>query len=86
MRAFLESIAPMMHVSNISKPIFIVQGQNDPRVPISEGNQIVKTLEQNNTPVWYLVAKDEGHGFAKKKNQDFQFYATVLFIREHLLK
>jgi dipeptidyl aminopeptidase/acylaminoacyl peptidase len=86
MRAFLQSIAPMKHVTNITKPIFIVQGQNDPRVPISESNQIVKTLEENNTPVWYLVAKDEGHGFAKKKNQDFQFYATVLFIREHLLK
>ena len=46
---------------------------------------MVETLRKNGTPVWYLMAKDEGHGFAKKKNQDFQFYATMLFLREHLL-
>ena len=85
MRAFLESIAPMNHVKAITKPMMVVAGVNDPRVPKSESDQIVKVLEENKTPVWYLAAKDEGHGFAKKKNADFQFYTTVLFMQKYLL-
>jgi len=46
----------------------------------------VATVRKNGTPVWYLMAKDEGHGFNKKSNQEFQFYATVLFIQRYLLK
>lgn len=85
MRAFLESIAPMNHVKEITKPMMVVAGANDPRVPKSEADQMVKALEANGTPVWYLAAKDEGHGFAKKKNADFQFYTTVLFMQKYLL-
>jgi dipeptidyl aminopeptidase/acylaminoacyl peptidase len=85
MREYLESIAPMNKVKNITKPMFVVQGANDPRVPISEADQMVKALKANGTPVWYLVGKNEGHGFGKKKNADFQFYSTILFIRTHLL-
>ncbi len=86
MREFMERIAPLNHAKSITKPIFIVQGGNDPRVPLNEAEQMVRTMRANNTPVWYLMAKDEGHGFSKKRNQDFQFYATVMFMREHLLK
>ena len=86
MREFMTRIAPLNHASKITKPIFIVQGGNDPRVPLNEAEQMVATVRKNNTPVWYLMAKDEGHGFNKKKNQDFQFYATILFVREYLLK
>src|SRR5919197_5145758 len=86
MRAFMERTAPLNHAQNITRPIFIVQGKNDPRVPLSEAEQMASTVRTNGTPVWYLLAKDEGHGFSKKKNQDFQFYATVMFIREYLLK
>jgi dipeptidyl aminopeptidase/acylaminoacyl peptidase len=86
MREFMTRIAPLNNASKITKPMFIVQGGNDPRVPLNEAEQMVKTVRANNTPVWYLMAKDEGHGFAKKKNQDFQFYATIMFLREHLLK
>lgn len=85
MREFFEKIAPLNKADQIKKPMFVVQGKNDPRVPISEADQIVATLKKTNTPVWYLVGKDEGHGFAKKKNQDFQFYATVMFIEKYLL-
>ncbi len=85
MRAYLESIAPMNHVQEIRKPMMVVAGVNDPRVPKSESDQIVKVLEENKTPVWYLAAKDEGHGFQKKKNADFQFYTTVLFMQTFLL-
>ena len=86
MREFMLRTAPLNNARNITKPIFIVAGGNDPRVPLNEAEQMVKTVRQNNKQVWYLMAKDEGHGFAKKKNQDFQFYATVMFIKEYLLK
>jgi dipeptidyl aminopeptidase/acylaminoacyl peptidase len=74
------------NAQKITKPLFVVQGANDPRVPKTEAEQIVATLKKQATPVWFLMANDEGHGFAKKKNADFQFYSTVQFIREHLLK
>jgi dipeptidyl aminopeptidase/acylaminoacyl peptidase len=85
MRAFLERIAPLNHAEKITKPMFVIQGANDPRVPLSEAEQMVETLKRNGTPVWYLMAKDEGHGFAKKRNADFQFHATLLFVKEWLL-
>jgi dipeptidyl aminopeptidase/acylaminoacyl peptidase len=86
MAEFMEKTAPLNNAQKITKPLFVVQGANDPRVPKSEADQIVATLKKQKTPVWYLLAKDEGHGFAKKKNADFQFYSTVQFIREYLLK
>jgi dipeptidyl aminopeptidase/acylaminoacyl peptidase len=86
MREFLEKIAPMNHVDLIRKPMLVVAGKNDPRVPVSESEQIVAALKQHGTPVWYLMAKDEGHGFRKKPNQDFQFYATVVFLKQFLLE
>jgi dipeptidyl aminopeptidase/acylaminoacyl peptidase len=85
MREFLNRIAPLNNASKITKPLFVVQGGNDPRVPLSESMQIVQTVRTNGTPVWYLMAKDEGHGFGKKKNRDFLLYSTVLFIKEYLL-
>ena len=86
MREFLEGIAPANKAKNITKPIFIIAGKNDPRVPVTESEQMVSVVRQNGTPVWWLMAKDEGHGFGKKKNQDYQFYATVMFVKEYLLK
>jgi dipeptidyl aminopeptidase/acylaminoacyl peptidase len=86
MRAFLESISPLNNVDKITKPILVVAGLNDPRVPHTEAEQIVATLKKQGTPVWFLMAKDEGHGFAKKPNADYQFYATVEFARQTLLK
>jgi len=86
MREFLERIAPMNNIEKIKKPMFVIAGKNDPRVPVSESQQIADALKQQGTPVWLLIAKDEGHGYRKKPNQDFQFYATVEFLREYLLK
>ena len=86
MRAFMESIAPAALAKNITKPLFVIQGKNDHRVPASESVQMVATVRKSGATVWYLEAADEGHGFRKKKNRDFQFYATVEFIREFLLK
>jgi dipeptidyl aminopeptidase/acylaminoacyl peptidase len=86
MREFLEKIAPMNNIEKIRKPMFVIAGKNDPRVPVSESEQIVGALKKQATPVWYLMAKDEGHGFKKKQNVDFQFYAEILFLEGYLLK
>jgi len=86
MREFLERIAPMNNIEKIKKPMFVIAGKNDPRVPASESQQIADALKKQGTPVWLLIAKDEGHGYRKKANQDFQFYATVEFLREYLLQ
>src|SRR5438876_3112447 len=86
MRYFLERIAPFNNKKNITKPIFVIAGKHNPRVPASESEQMVSNVRQNGTPVWWLEAKDEGHGFRKKKNQDYQFYATGMFVKEYLLK
>jgi dipeptidyl aminopeptidase/acylaminoacyl peptidase len=85
MRAFLERIAPANNAQKITMPLFVVQGKNDPRVPWTEAQQMVAVVRKNSTSVWFLMAKDEGHGFSKKKNVDYQFYATVLFIQQFLL-
>ncbi len=86
MRAFQEKIAPLNNVARITKPLFVVQGQNDPRVPVTEAEQMVKAIRAQGGTAWYLMAKDEGHGFAKKKNADFQFMSMVLFLREQLVR
>ncbi|HEY4903369.1 MAG TPA: prolyl oligopeptidase family serine peptidase [Candidatus Sulfotelmatobacter sp.] len=86
MHEFLERIAPANKVKNITKPLFVIAGKNDPRVPASESQQMVSIVRENGTPVWWLLGKDEGHGFRKKKNVDYQFYATVEFVKEYLLK
>jgi len=85
MRKFLEGIAPLNRAAQITKPLFVVQGKNDPRVPYQESDQIVATVKKNGTAVWHMVANDEGHGFAKKANADYQFYATILFLNRYLL-
>ena len=86
MREFMLRIAPLTNAARITKPLFVVQGRNDPRVPYAESEQIVARVRENGTPVWYLRAENEGHGFARKDNADFQFYATVMFMRETLLR
>ena len=84
-REFLLKIAPLNNARQIRTPLFVVQGANDPRVPASEAEQMVSTVRGSGQDVWYLLARDEGHGFAKKKNRDFLLYAKVMFVRRHLL-
>jgi len=85
MRKFLAAISPLTNAGKIRKPLFVVQGRNDPRVPYTEALQIVEKVKTQNVPVWFLMANDEGHGFAKKSNQDFLFYAQVKFMEMTLL-
>jgi dipeptidyl aminopeptidase/acylaminoacyl peptidase len=85
MRAHLEKISPLNNVERIAVPMLVVQGQNDPRVPVTEAEQIVKALRERGQPVWYMNALNEGHGYRKKENADVFQQAVVLFLRDHLL-
>lgn len=84
MRAFMQEIAPLNNAERITSPLFVAQGANDPRVPLSEADQIVAAVRANGRDVWYLVFQDEGHGFAKKSNADWFNAATMLFWEKHL--
>jgi dipeptidyl aminopeptidase/acylaminoacyl peptidase len=80
MRAFLHRISPLTRAESIRVPMFVIHGRNDPRVPVGEAEQLVARLQRQGTPVWSLIADDEGHGFAKKPNADYAFYARVMFM------
>jgi dipeptidyl aminopeptidase/acylaminoacyl peptidase len=84
MEKFLQSISPNNNVDKIKVPLFVVQGENDPRVPVTEAEQIVAALRENGKKVWYMNALNEGHGYRKKENRDIYQQAVVLFLREHL--
>lgn len=86
MNKFLNSISPTTNAHKITKPLFVVQGLNDPRVPYTEAEQIVDVVRKNGGEVWYLLAKDEGHGFRKKTNRDYYIWSEVLFYEKYLLK
>jgi dipeptidyl aminopeptidase/acylaminoacyl peptidase len=85
MRAYLETVSPLNKVDRIVDPLFVVQGANDPRVPQSEAEQIVRSLRERDRTVWYLLAKDEGHGFRKKVNRDYLARATTVFLERYLV-
>lgn len=85
MREFLNRISPNNNAQKITKPLFVIQGLNDPRVPVTESEQMVKVIRDSGGTVWYLLAKDEGHGFRKKENRDFYLNAVVLFLEQHLV-
>jgi len=80
MRAFLRRISPLEKASMIRRPLLVVQGLNDPRVPASESEQLVAKIREQGGEVWYLAAKDEGHGFRKKTNRDFYLKTAVTFL------
>ena len=85
MAAFLQKISPLNSAEKITRPLLVVQGKNDPRVPVTESEQVVAKVRKNGGPVWYVVGKDEGHGFAKKPNQDYQQAVQISFLRRYLL-
>ena len=85
MNAVFERISPLNNAHKITSPLFVAQGRNDPRVPWTEAEQIVKAVRSNGQPVWYLLYADEGHGFAKKANSDWFGAATMLFWQQYLL-
>lgn len=85
MRAHLERISPSNNADKITAPLFVAQGQNDPRVPVTESEQIVRAVREAGYEVWYMNALNEGHGFRKKENSDLFRAIVVLFLQKHLL-
>lgn len=86
MAAFFDKTAPLNNTDKIKKPMFIIQGTNDPRVPVTEAMQMRDKLKAQGNTVWYLEAKDEGHAFKKKANIDYVRLAIIRFMQEYLVK
>jgi dipeptidyl aminopeptidase/acylaminoacyl peptidase len=84
-RAQLAAISPLTRARELRIPLLVVTGGNDPRVPASEADQMVKAVRANGQAAWHLLAKDEGHGFSKKANQDYQFWTSLMFWQQHLI-
>ncbi|HEX5819726.1 MAG TPA: S9 family peptidase [Gemmatimonadales bacterium] len=84
LREFMERTAPSNNASRITRPMLVIQGANDPRVPKTEADQMVAAVRKNGGEAWYLLDRDEGHGAAKKANADFQFQVMAEFARRHL--
>ncbi len=85
-RAKLLEISPLTSVAKLSIPLLVVTGGNDPRVPKSEADQMIAAVRAKGRTAWHLVGQNEGHGFGKKENQDYQFWTELQFWKEHLLK
>ncbi len=85
MQKVFAEISPARHADRIRSRLFVAQGKNDPRVPYTEAEQIVKAVRGNGQPVWYLLYDDEGHGFRKKANSDWFGAASMLFWQQNLL-
>ena len=86
MAQILERISPLTNIKNITKPMFIFQGENDPRVPLNESEQMLASLKTNGVTTWYVRAKDEGHGIAKKANRDYTYAAIAAFLQKFLVE
>ena len=84
MRKFLLDISPVTHASKIRCPLLIIQGANDARVPASESHQIADAVRKNKGDVWFLMYGNEGHGFRRKNNRDYQDAVVALFLRNIL--
>lgn len=84
-RAVLERISPLRNAHRIEAALFVLHGQNDPRVPVSEAQQIVAKMRELGRPVWFANALNEGHGFRKKPNRDLVAVLSALFWEKHLL-
>jgi dipeptidyl aminopeptidase/acylaminoacyl peptidase len=85
-RTVQERISPLLSAEKIEAELFVQQGYNDPRVPRSEAEQIVRAVRGRGKDVWYLLGMNEGHGFQKKENRDFATAATAYFFQRKLLE
>ncbi len=85
MRAFLNAISPNRSAEKIRVPLLVAQGQNDPRVPVTESDQVVTAVRRNLMPVWYMKALNEGHGFRKKENADLYRAIAFMFLEQYLM-
>ena len=80
----LKDISPIFHTEKIQKPLLVIQGAHDPRVPKKEADDIVQAVKKNNVPVDYLVLADEGHGFSTKKSEAEASSRVLHFLDQYL--
>jgi len=85
MREFLHAISPATHPERLTRPLLVIQGLNDPRVPVSESEQIIEAMRSAGHNPWYMLARNEGHGFRRQSNRLARSQAEALFIQEVLL-
>ena len=85
-RAKLTEISPLTRVAELKVPLVIVTGANDPRVKPSESTQLVNAVRAQGGQVWHVIAANEGHGYLRKENQDYEFLTRVVFWNDRLLK
>lgn len=83
-REFLASISPINNISQIEAPLFVLHGANDPRVPLTEAEQIAEGARKQGVPVELLVFEDEGHGISKLDNQIDAYTQVVEFLDRHV--
>jgi Dipeptidyl aminopeptidases/acylaminoacyl-peptidases len=83
-RELLESISPINRIDAIDAPLFVLHGENDPRVPVGEAEQIVEAASAQGVAVRKLIFEDEGHGFSKLENRIKAYQAVVDFLDEHV--
>lgn len=84
-RAALEQLSPLNAIERVRAPLFVAHGANDPRVPVSEAEQVVEALRQQGREVWYMLAPNEGHSFRKANNRDIYYASMATFFERHLL-
>ena len=84
MRATLERISPLNSAEKIKSALLVIHGRNDPRVPFFEAEQIAAKVRGQSRPVWTVFAENEGHGFSKKDNADYQRAVEVIFLKKYL--
>ncbi len=84
MRAVFDRISPLNNISRVNKPLFVIHGFNDPRVPVSEAEQVLAAVRANGGEAWLMIAMNEGHGFARRENQEAQREAETMFFRRAL--
>ena len=80
----MAAVSPALHADRITKPLFIAQGANDPRVSKAESDQMVEALRGRGVQVEYMVKDDEGHGFANIENRLDFYRALEAFLAKHL--
>ncbi len=83
-RKFLESISPIHKAEDITAPLMVIHGKNDPRVPVGEAEQIVERVKKNGGAVEYLLYEDEGHGLAKLKNRLDAYPKIAAFLDRYI--
>ncbi|HEX9671633.1 MAG TPA: alpha/beta fold hydrolase [Thermoanaerobaculia bacterium] len=83
-KEYLHRISPLFHAEKIERPLIVLQGANDPRVLKVESDEIVAAARKRGVPVEYVVFDDEGHGFAKKENQEEAYAAILVFLDRYL--